>query len=44
MEHCMVDLETLGKRAGCPILSIGAVFFDPVEKQLGEEFYVVVNR
>lgn len=44
MEHVMIDLETLGRRAGCSILSIGAVAFDPQTKQLGAEFYVVVNR
>lgn len=43
MEHVMIDLETLGRRAGCSILSIGAVAFDPT-KGLGEELYVVVNR
>ena len=43
MEHVMIDLETLGRRAGCSILSIGAVAFDPA-KGLGEELYVVVNR
>jgi len=44
MEHVMIDLETLGRRAGCSILSIGAVAFDPKTKELGAEFYVVVNR
>jgi DNA polymerase III epsilon subunit-like protein len=44
MEHVMVDLETLGRRAGCSILSIGAVAFDPTSGELGTEFYVVVNR
>jgi hypothetical protein len=44
MEHVMIDLETLGRRAGCSILSIGAVAFDPKTKQLGKELYVVVNR
>lgn len=43
MQHVMVDLETLGRRAGCSILSIGAVAFDPVFG-LGKEFYVVVSR
>lgn len=43
MEHVMIDLETLGRRAGCSILSIGAVAFDPL-LGLGEELYVVVNR
>jgi hypothetical protein len=27
--NVMVDIETLGKKAGCPILSIGACFFNP---------------
>ena len=29
LNDVMVDLETLGKRAGCVIVSIGAVKFDP---------------
>lgn len=33
----MVDLETLGTRPGCKIVSIGAVVFSPLG--LGEEFY-----
>lgn len=41
-EHVMVDLETLGRRAGCAVLSIGAVAFGPAG--LGPEFYIVVNR
>lgn len=44
MKDVMIDLETLGRRAGCAILSIGAVAFDPKTKELGPEFYVVVNR
>lgn len=42
MKHVMVDLETLGRRAGCSVLSIGAVAFD-AETGLGEEFYTVVS-
>lgn len=38
----MIDLETLGNRPGCSILSIGAVAFD--ENGLGPEFYCVVSR
>ncbi len=38
----MVDLETTGRRAGCGILSIGAVAFSP-GKKLGEEHYAVVR-
>lgn len=44
MTNVMVDLETLGRRAGCAILSIGAVAFDPEEELLGPEFYRVVQR
>ena len=43
MQNVMIDLETLGRRAGCAILSIGAVAFD-LKQGLGEEMYVVVNR
>lgn len=32
----MVDLETLGKRPGCPVLSIGATAFDPRAPFTGE--------
>ena len=38
----MIDLETLGRRPGCAVLSIGAVEFGP--RGLGRELYVVVNR
>lgn len=44
MEHVMIDLETLGNRPGCAILSIGAVAFDPRNGQLGPELYVVASR
>ncbi len=30
LTNVMVDLETLGRRAGCAIVSIGAVKFDPL--------------
>lgn len=43
MRDVMIDLETLGTRAGCVILSIGAVAFDANSGELGEEFYCVVN-
>lgn len=42
MVHVMVDLETLGTRAGCKVLSIGAVVFGPAG--LGAQFYVEVAR
>lgn len=37
----MIDIETLGTRAGCVVLSIGAVQFS--DKGLGKEFYVSIN-
>lgn len=40
----MQDLETLGVVPGCVIMSIGAVMFDEVTGQLGETFYVTINR
>lgn len=41
MIHVMVDLETLGRRPGCKLLSIGAVVFGPTG--LGGEFYEEVQ-
>lgn len=41
--HLMVDLETMGKKPGAPIVSIGAVFFDPATGKAGAEFYQVIN-
>lgn len=40
----MVDLETLGKSAGCQILSIGACFFNRTaegSEAIGKKFYAV---
>lgn len=39
--NLMIDLETLGTDPTCPIISIGAVFFD--ETGIKDEFYVVLN-
>ena len=41
--HLMADLETMGKKPGAPIVSIGAVFFDPSSGKTGAEFYQVIN-
>jgi len=41
--HLMVDLETMGKKPGAPIVSIGAVFFAPSSGKTGAEFYQVIN-
>lgn len=44
MKDCMIDLETLGTRAGCTIMSIGAVMFEPETGRFGPMFYVTINR
>lgn len=41
--HLMVDLGTMGKKPGAPIVSIGAVFFDPASGKTGAEYYQVIN-
>ena len=41
--HLMVDVESLGKKPDAPIVSIGAVFFDPASGQTGPEFYKVIS-
>ncbi len=41
--HLMVDLETMGKKPGAPIVSVGAVFFDPASGMTGAEYYQVIN-
>lgn len=49
MKHVMLDLETLGSSAGCAILSIGAVLFDPTDPKSLEDiredakFYRVID-
>lgn len=39
--NVMIDLETLGRSAGCSVMSIGAVEFSD---KLGKEFYVSISR
>lgn len=43
MNHLMIDLETMGNNPNAPIVSIGAVFFEPSTGELGAEFYCVIN-
>jgi len=43
MKHTMLDLETMGISAGCAIMSIGAVEFDPESQTLGRTFYRTVD-
>jgi len=42
MKHLMIDLETMGNKNDSPIVSIGAVFFDPATGELGADFYKVI--
>ncbi|ELD3476530.1 3'-5' exoribonuclease, partial [Enterobacter hormaechei] len=41
--HLMVDIEAFGKKADSPVVSIGAVFFDPSTGNTGSEFYKVIS-
>ncbi len=41
--HLMVDLEAMGSNPDAPVISIGAVFFDPDTGQTGAEFYKVIS-
>lgn len=40
----MIDIETLGLRPGCVVLSIGACEFDRMTGEIGETFYRVLKR
>jgi exodeoxyribonuclease VIII len=41
--HLMVDLESMGDNPDAPIVSIGALFFDPETGRTGAEFYKVIS-
>lgn len=41
--HLMVDLEAFGSNPDAPIVSIGAVFFNPDTGGMGGEFYKVIS-
>lgn len=43
MNNLMIDLETMGNKPTAPIVSIGAVFFEPSTGEMGPEFYTVVT-
>jgi len=43
MRDIMLDLETLGVDAGSAILSIGACYWDPINGDIGEEFYNTIQ-
>jgi exodeoxyribonuclease VIII len=41
--HLMIDIESMGTHANAPIVSIGAVLFDPATGQQGAEFYKAIS-
>ncbi|HDC1754892.1 TPA: 3'-5' exoribonuclease, partial [Escherichia coli] len=41
--HLMIDLETMGKNPDAPIISIGAIFFDPQTGDMGPEFSKAID-
>ncbi|HFP5364253.1 TPA: RecE family exodeoxyribonuclease, partial [Escherichia coli] len=42
-DHLMLDLETMGKNPDAPIISIGAIFFDPQTGDMGPEFSKTID-
>ncbi|HAH6533976.1 TPA: exonuclease [Escherichia coli] len=42
-DHLMIDLETMGKNSDAPIISIGAIFFDPQTGDMGPEFSKTID-
>lgn len=43
MHNVMLDLETMGSGPRAAIVTIGAVFFDPMTGELGEEFEAAID-
>lgn len=43
MNHIMLDLETLGNGSRAALVSIGAVFFDPMTGDTGGSFYAAIE-
>ncbi len=39
----MIDLETMGKNPDAPLISIGAIFFDPQTGDMGPEFSKTID-
>ncbi|WP_420107030.1 3'-5' exoribonuclease domain-containing protein [Escherichia coli] len=42
-DHLMIDLETMGRNPDAPIISIGAIFFDPQTGDVGPEFSKTID-
>ena len=43
MKDVMIDIETLGKGHNAAVIAIGAVFFNPLTGETGEQFYQKVD-
>ena len=43
MKHIMFDIETLGTKPGCVILSIGAIEFDLATGELGKSIELFID-
>ncbi|WP_194442379.1 3'-5' exonuclease [Pseudoalteromonas simplex] len=43
LNDVMLDLETIGQQSNAVIVSIGAVFFNPLTGNIGAEFYQVID-
>lgn len=43
MQHLMIDVETMGNKPNAPIISIGAVLFEPGTGEIGQEYYAVAD-
>lgn len=43
MNHLMIDIKSMGKTPNSAITSIGAVFFNPENGEVGEQFYQRVS-
>jgi hypothetical protein len=41
--HIMIDIESMGTRFDCPVLSIGACVFDPDTGIIGDKFYGAID-
>ncbi|HCO6009199.1 TPA: 3'-5' exoribonuclease [Escherichia coli] len=41
--HLMIDLKTMGTNPDAPIISIGAIFFDPQTGDMGAEFIKAID-
>jgi hypothetical protein len=44
MRDIMIDIETLSTGNDAVIVSLGAVMFDPLTGELGEEFYSIIDK